>query len=64
MDGANRTVRLDIQALRAAGVRAEILVFGALSVSDLDGLFEYRLTPTVSSPGAAIMTGRPGARRP
>src|SRR4029453_522307 len=39
-------------ALRAAGVRAEILVFGALSVSDLDGVFDCRLTPTISSPGA------------
>ena len=33
--------------------RAEILVFGALSVSDLDGLFDCRLTPTISTPGAA-----------
>src|SRR6185503_15428881 len=40
-------------ALRAAGVRAEILVFGALSVSDLDGLFDGSLTPTISTPGAA-----------
>lgn len=39
--------------LRQAGVRAPIIVFGALSVSDLDGLFEFDLTPTVSSPGAA-----------
>ena len=41
------------QALREAGVGAEILVFGALSVSDLDGLFDCRLTPTISTPGAA-----------
>ncbi|MYH29830.1 MAG: alanine racemase [Acidobacteria bacterium] len=39
--------------LRAAGVRAPILVFGALSVSDLDGVFAHGLTPTVSSPAAA-----------
>ena len=39
--------------LRQAGVRAPILVFGALSVSDLDGVFEHDLTPTVSTPGAA-----------
>ena len=39
--------------LRAAGVRAPILVFGALSVSDLDGVFAHGLTPTVSSPSAA-----------
>jgi alanine racemase len=38
--------------LREAGVRAEILVFGALSVSDLAGLFEYDLTPTCSTPAA------------
>jgi alanine racemase len=40
-------------ALRQAGVRAPILVFGALSISDLDGIFEHRLTPTISTPGAA-----------
>lgn len=40
-------------ALRQAGVTVPILVFGALSVSDLDGLFEYSLTPTISSPAAA-----------
>jgi alanine racemase len=38
--------------LRKAGVTAEILVFGALSVSDVAGVFEYHLTPTVSTPGA------------
>ena len=40
-------------ALRDAGVTIPILVFGALSVSDLDGVFTHRLTPTVSTPGAA-----------
>jgi alanine racemase len=39
--------------LREAGVRAPILVFGALSVSDLDGVFRHDLTPTISTPGAA-----------
>jgi hypothetical protein len=38
--------------LRRAGVRAPILVFGALSVSDLDGRVRLRLTPTISSPAA------------
>jgi alanine racemase len=38
--------------LRAAGVRARILVFGALSVSDLDGVFEYALTPSIATPRA------------
>ena len=39
-------------ALRQAGVGAPVLVFGALSVSDVAGVFEHRLTPTVASPGA------------
>jgi alanine racemase len=39
--------------LREAGVSIPILVFGALSVSDLEGLFTHRLTPTISTPGAA-----------
>ena len=39
--------------LRRAGVRVPILVFGALSVSHLDGLFEFALTPTISTPSAA-----------
>src|SRR4029450_4180281 len=54
--GADLLACADIEegaALRAAGVRAEILVFGALSVSDLDGLFDCGLTPTISTPGAA-----------
>ena len=38
--------------LRRAGVRAPILVFGALSVSDLGGVFDYDLTPTCSTPAA------------
>jgi alanine racemase len=54
--GADLLACADIEegaALRTAGVRAQILVFGALSVSDLDGLFDCRLTPTISTPGAA-----------
>ena len=39
--------------LRRAGVRIPILVFGALGISDLDGVFEFGLTPTISSPTAA-----------
>jgi alanine racemase len=39
--------------LRQAGIRAPILVFGALSVSDLDGIVDHALTPTVSTPAAA-----------
>jgi alanine racemase len=39
-----------------------ILVFGALSVSDLDGLFEFALTPTISTPGAARAVQAAAAR--
>ena len=39
--------------LRRAGVRIPILVFGALGVSDLDGIFQHYLTPTISTPSAA-----------
>lgn len=39
--------------LREAGLACRILVFGALSVSDLDGVFSHDLTPTISSPSAA-----------
>lgn len=38
--------------LRASGARARILVFGALSVSALEGVFDYDLTPTIASPAA------------
>ena len=49
--------------LRAAGVTAPILVFGALSVSDLDGVFAHDLTPTVSSPSAARALEQAAAAR-
>ena len=39
--------------LRAGGVTVPILIFGALSVGDVEGIFEYGLTPTVSTPSAA-----------
>src|SRR4051812_3059825 len=63
--GADLVACADIEegaVLRAAGVRAEILVFGALSVSDLDGLFDCRLTPTISTPGAARAVQAAAAR--
>ena len=45
--------------LRKSGINAPILIFGALSVSDLDGIFDYNLTPTISSPaaGEALQAG-------
>jgi alanine racemase len=54
--GATMLACADIEegiALRRVGVRVPILVFGALSVSDLEGLFEFDLTPTISTPSAA-----------
>ncbi len=49
--------------LRRGGVRVPILVFGALSVSDLDGLFEFSLTPTISTPSAARAVQAAAAKR-
>lgn len=49
--------------LRQAGITAPILVFGALSVSDLDGVFDYILTPTISSPAAGEALQQAAARR-
>jgi alanine racemase len=48
--------------LREAGVRVPILIFGALSVSDLDGVFAYGLTPTLSTPGAGRALQEAAAR--
>lgn len=50
-------------ALRRAGVRIPILVFGALGISDLDGVFEFGLTPTISTPAAAENLAAAAARR-
>jgi alanine racemase len=63
--GADLLACADIEegaTLRTAGVRADVLVFGALSVSDLDGLFDCRLTPTISTPGAARAVQAAAAR--
>ena len=63
--GADLLACADIEegaVLRTAGVRADILVFGALSVSDLDGLFDCRLAPTISTPGAARAVQAAAAR--
>src|SRR5436190_2068332 len=49
--------------LRRAGVRTPILVFGALGISDLDGVFEFDLTPTISTPTAAHNLAAAAARR-
>jgi alanine racemase len=45
--------------LRKSGIHAPILIFGALSVSDLEGVFDFDLTPTISSPatGHALQAG-------
>jgi len=64
--GASVLACADIEegvALRDAGVTIPILVFGALSVSDLDGVFASQLTPTVSTPGAARALEQAAAAR-
>ena len=64
--GAGMLACADIEeavTLRRGGIRAPILVFGALGVSDLDGVFTYGLTPTVSSPSAARALSDAAARR-
>ena len=64
--GADLLACADIEeavVLRRAGVRAPILIFGALSVSDLDGLFEFSLTPTISTPSAARAVQAAAARQ-
>jgi alanine racemase len=64
--GADVLACADIEegiVLREAGVRVPVLVFGALSVSDLDGLFEYSLTPTISTPGAATAVHAAAVKR-
>jgi alanine racemase len=63
--GATMLAVADIEEgvdLRAAGIRIPILVFGALSVSDLSGVFDHDLTPTISSPsaGAALEAAAAG----
>lgn len=49
--------------LREAGIPGRILVFGALSVSDVSGLFTHTLTPTLSSPAAARALAAAAAAR-
>jgi alanine racemase len=49
--------------LRQAGIKAPILVFGALSVSDVDGVFDHNLTPTISSPAAGAALQEAAAKR-
>ena len=49
--------------LRRAGVRVPILVFGALSIGELDGIVDYDLTPTVSTPAAVSALEQVARRR-
>lgn len=64
--GATMLAVADIEEgvdLRASGIRAPILVFGALSVSDVDGVFDHALTPTISSPAAGAALQAAAAQR-
>ena len=49
--------------LREGGVTVPVLIFGALSVGDVEGIFDYRLTPTVSTPSAAKTLAAAATRR-
>jgi alanine racemase len=63
--GADMLACADIEegiVLRQAGVRTPILVFGALSISRLEGVFAHGLTPTISTPGAARALQEAAAR--
>ena len=64
--GAQMLAVADIEeaiVLRDAGVRTEILIFGALGVSDVAGVFEHNLTPTISTPGAGRSLQAAAAKR-
>ena len=64
--GASMLAVADIEegvSLREGGVRVPVLVFGALSISDLDGIFTHGLTPTLSTPFAALSLERAAAQR-
>ena len=64
--GASMVACADIEeaiTLREAGVRCRILVFGALSLSALDGIFDFDLVPTISTPKAGFEVARAAARR-
>jgi alanine racemase len=64
--GATTLACADIEeaiALREAGATGRILVFGALSLSDLDGVFDFGLTPSISTPTAGREVQRAAARR-
>lgn len=64
--GASTLACADIEeavVLRTAGVQARILVFGALSVSDVAGIVDYDLLPTLSTPTAARAVEAEAARR-
>ena len=63
--GAASVACADIEeavVLREGGVRGPILVFGALSLSDLDDVFHLGLTPSISTPTAAREIERAAAR--
>lgn len=64
--GATMVACADIEeaiTLRRTGLRCRILVFGALSLSDLDGIFDHALTPTISTPTAARALQEAAKRR-
>ena len=64
--GATMLACADIEEgveLREGGIGIPIRVFGALSISNLNGVFDNDLTPTVSSPSAAAALQSAAASR-
>lgn len=64
--GATMLAVADIEEgvdLRTAGIRIPILVFGALSVSELSGVLDHDLTPTISTPSAGVALEAAAAAR-
>ncbi len=65
-EGAGMLACADVEegaALRAGGLTGPILVFGSVSLGDLDGIFECGLTPTVLSPTAGRRLQEAAAKR-
>lgn len=64
--GATMLACADIEeaiVLRKAGVTTQMLIFGALGISELSGVFEHNLTPTISTPGAGRSLQAAAAKR-
>ena len=64
--GASMLACADVEEgleLRGAGLTVPILVFGAVGLGEVDGIFDADLTPTVSTPASARRLQDAAARR-